>query len=124
MNIDKKLNTTTTFYFEDGTSCEMTLYFYALYQLRSKNKPLYDRYNKIMSNNSKGSFDELEQLSVLYVAYLCTNPENPMTEEEFIFKCGCDRRAVGKAFRELTTPKKRVDSSNPSLNGRGGKSNA
>jgi hypothetical protein len=112
--MDKKLNTTTTFCFEDGTSCEMTLYFYALYQLRNKNKALYDKYNRIMANMSKGNYEELDQLTILYIAYLCADPAEPMTEEEFIFKCGCDRKALGKAFRELTTAKKRVGSNNPS----------
>lgn len=105
-NMDKKLNTTTTFTFQDGTTCEMTLYFYALYKLRNKNKGLYDKYNRITASNSKGNYDELEQLSVLYIAYLCTDPAEPMTEEDFIFKCGCDRRAIGRAFRELTQAKK------------------
>ena len=112
--MEKKFNTTTTFYFEDGTSCEMTLYFYALYQLRSRNKPLYDKYNRIMSNLSKGNYEELDQLTVLYVAYLCADPDEPMTEEEFIIKCGCDRRAIGKVFKELTMPKKPMASNNHS----------
>lgn len=112
--MDKKMNTTTTFYFEDGTSCEMTLYFYALYQLRSKNKALYDKYNRIMSNLSKGNYEELDQLFILYIAYICANPADPMTEEEFVFKCGCNRQAVGNAFRALTMPKKQTGSSNRS----------
>lgn len=113
--MDKKLNTTITFEFEDGTKVEMTLYFYALYQLRNKNKPLYDKYNRIMASNSKGNYDELDMLSVLYIAYLCANPEETvMTEEDFIFKCGCDRKAIGNAFRQLTQPKKVKDSATPS----------
>lgn len=112
--MDKRMNTTTTFQFEDGTSCEMTLYFYALYQLRSKNKAVYERYNRIMSSMSGGKYDEIEQVLILYTAYLCANPTDPMTEEEFVIKCGCDRKAVGKAFKELTTAKKRTDSSNHS----------
>lgn len=112
--MSKKFNTTTTFYFEDGTSCEMTLYFYALYQLRSKNKALYDRYNRIMTSMNKGTYEELDMITILYVAYLCASPSEPMTEEEFIIKCGCDRKAVGKAYRELTTAKKQADSSNRS----------
>jgi hypothetical protein len=28
-----------------------------------------------------------------------------MTEEEFIIKCGCDRAAIGKAAKALTSPK-------------------
>ena len=112
--MEQKFNTTTTFYFEDGTSCEMTLYFYALYQLKNKNKALYDKYNRIMANMTKGNYEELDQLTILYTAYLCAQPEEPMTEEDFIIKCGCDRRAVGKAYKELTTSKKRTVSENHS----------
>ena len=111
---NKKMNTTITFEFHDGTTAEMTLYFYALYQLRSKNKAMYERYNRIMGNSQKGNFDELDMLAILYIAYICANPEEPMTEEDFIFKCGCDRKAIGYAFRQLTQPKKAKDSANPS----------
>lgn len=106
--MDKKMNTTIEFKFFDGTTVEMTLFFYALYQLKNKNKPLYDRYNKIMTNQAKGIYDELEMITLLYVAYICANfdSEAPlMTEEEFIIKCGCDRGAVGKAVKDLTSPK-------------------
>ena len=106
--MEKNLNTTIDFEFYDGTTVKMTLFFYALYQLRSKNKTLYDRYNKIMTNQAKGNYDELEMITLLYVAYVCANldEENIMTEEEFMMKCGSDREAVGKAAKELTSPKK------------------
>ena len=35
---NKKLNTTIDYVFEDGTSVKMTLMFYAIYQLKNKNK--------------------------------------------------------------------------------------
>ena len=103
-----KLNTNYTFEFCDGTTAELTLTFYSLYQLKAKNRTMYDRYHKIMSNNAANKYDELEMISVLYTAYICANldKEDVMTEEEFIIKCGSDRIAVANAVRELTQPKK------------------
>lgn len=103
-----KLNTNYMFEFEDGTTAALTLTFYKLYQLKTKNKALYDRYNTIMGNSGKGKYDELETLEILYIAYLCANldEENVMTNEEFMIKCGCDRFAVADAFKALTQPKK------------------
>lgn len=102
-----KLNTNYTFEFEDGTTAEMTLTFYALLQLKSRDKSLYDRYNKAFNAVGTGKGDELDSLTLLYVAYVCANYKegNLMTEEEFVIKCGCDRLAVSKAARALTTAK-------------------
>lgn len=93
--------------FEDGDSVKMTLAFYALYQLKTKNKGLYDRYNKIMT---KGANEELEMITVLYAAYLCANIADVnacMSEDDFMMKCGSDRFAVKDALEKLTKPKKR-----------------
>lgn len=106
--MDKKLNTNYTFEFYDGTKIELTLTFYSLYQLKEKNKAMYERYHRIMGDNSKGKYDELEMISVLYTAYICAhiNDEEIMTEEEFMIMCGCDRIAVAAAVKALTQPKK------------------
>jgi hypothetical protein len=103
--MDKKMNTIIDFEFCDGTTAKMTLTFYALYQLKAKNKALYERYNKIMSKNIS---EELEMITVMYTAYACANlsEENLMTEEEFMIKCGSDRIAIRDAVQELTQPKK------------------
>lgn len=103
----KKLNTIIDFEFYDGTTAKMTLTFYALYQLKAKNKALYERYTKIMSKPNAS--EELEMITVLYTAYVCANlsEENLMTEEEFMMKCGSDRIAVRDAVQELISPKKR-----------------
>lgn len=105
----KKLNTTYDFELADGSIVELTLAFYKLYQLRSKNKALYERYNKIMSKNAKGGdVDELDTISVLYTAYVCANDGKGelMAEETFMQLCGSDRVAVNKAVEHLITPKK------------------
>lgn len=103
-----KLNTNYTFEFCDGSTTELTLTFYKMYQLKAKNKALYERYNKIMGNNGSGKYDELETIEVLYIAYICAHldEENVMPLEEFMMKCGCDRIAAVNAFKALTQPKK------------------
>lgn len=102
--MEKRMNTVVEYEFYDGTTVKMTLTFYALYQLKSKNKALYDRYNKIMSTKNS---DELDMITVLYVAYVCANDgEDLMTEEEFLFKCGSDRIALKDAVEQLLQPKK------------------
>lgn len=99
-------NTFYEFEFENGEKCQMTLAFYALYQLKAKNKSVYERYNKIMT---KGADEELDMITVLYAAYLCANIddiENCMSEKDFLIKCGSDRMALKKAMEVLIKPKK------------------
>ena len=97
-----KINSTIDFELEDGTIVPMTLTFYAIYQLKNKNKSLYDRYNKVMT---KGAQDEFDMIIVLYAAYCCANDE-PMAEEDFMIALGSDRKAVAEAIQKLTQPKK------------------
>ena len=110
--MDKPMNTKYVFEFEDGSTCEMTLAFYALLMLKGKKKSLYDRYNKSMNTmtDKKKDYDELESLTILYTAYRCANINEPeedlMSETEFIIKCGSDRKAIGKAMQRLINPKK------------------
>ena len=99
-------NTCIEFKFEDGDSVKMTLAFYALYQLKAKNKAIYDKYNEIMT---KGAKEEFDMLHVLYAAYLCANIEAIeicMTFEQFMQKCGSDRYAIKEASEQLIKPKK------------------
>ncbi len=105
MEMEKKLNSTIDFTFEDGRTVKMTLTFYKLYQLKSIHKGLYDRYNKVMT---KGADDELDMITVLYAAYVCANMdvEDRMTEEEFMIACGSDRMAIKEALEKLTKAKK------------------
>ena len=107
------LATRYEFEFYDGTTCQMTLAFIRLKMLSTKNKALYDRYNKIMAAGGK---DEFDTLTVLYAAYCCANMdgENLLTEDDFIEKCGCDRYALNEALQAMTNPKKKQVSGNPS----------
>jgi hypothetical protein len=107
------LATRYTFTFCDDTTCEMTLAFIALKKLSSKNRNLYDRCQKVMTNGGK---DELDTLAVLYAAYVCANMdgETLLTEDEFIEKCGSDRQALMDALQALTMPKKQKASADRS----------
>lgn len=113
--MDKKMNTVIDFEFCDGSTEKITLQFYALYQLKAKDKKLYERYCAI--NAKPRITDELEMITILYTAYVCanlSNYESLMTEEEFMIKCGCDRKALNNAYRDMVYPKKRKDSDNHS----------
>lgn len=105
----KMLNTNYDFRLADGSTVPLTLNFYFLYQLRSKDKALYERYNKILSKQSKKDYeyDEIDNMEILYTAYCCANLDNQnrLSEEDFLMLCGCDRKAVGNAIKALLAPK-------------------
>lgn len=102
------MNTTYDFKLGDGSTVKLTLNFYFLYQLRSTNKELYDRYNAIMQRTNKDNFDILDMATICYVGYVCANlkEEKLLSEEDFYMLCGYDMAAVGKAVNHLVNPKK------------------
>lgn len=103
----KALNTTCEFELADGSKVKMTLAFYALYQLKAKNKSLYERYNKIMVN---GPQEELDNVVILYTAYLCANMANfegCMSEVEFMQNMSNDRMQVKETLENLVSAKKK-----------------
>ena len=96
-------NTFIDFKFEDGDSVKMTLTFYAVYMLKNKNKKIYDEYNKIMAVGVK---EEIDLIIILYAAYLCANSDTEcMSFEEFIIKCGSNRKRVRETVAILQSPK-------------------
>lgn len=104
--MEKNLNTNITYEFFDGDTVEMTLSFYKLYQLRAKRPRLYERYSKTMAKKEN---DDLDLIVILYTAYACANLDNLdnlMTEEEFMIKCGSDRRTANNIATQLLYPKK------------------
>lgn len=107
MDNKKMLNTVADFELADGTTVKLTLTFYSLYQLKAKAKGIYERYNKIMT---KGPQEELENVTILYTAYLCANVkdiESCMSEIEFMQLMPVDREYVGNILSELIRPKKK-----------------
>ena len=105
----KMLNTYYEFELANGSKVKLTLNFYYLYQLRNKDKGLYERYNRILTNQSKKDYiyDEIDNMEILYTAYCCANldNENMLSEEEFLMFCGSDRKAVSKAIQAILAPK-------------------
>lgn len=102
--MEKKLNTITEFEMADGTKVNMTLNYWALYQLKSKKTKTYDEYNEIMSRGVK---EELDMTVILYTAYLCANLDSKwMSYEEFLQNLPMNRAVVRATVGALTTPKK------------------
>ena len=103
----KMLNTVRDFELADGTVVQMTLNYYALYQLKPKKKSIYERYNKIMT---RGPEEELENVTILYTAYLCANVHNIdecMDEMTFLTLMPENRQYIGEVISELINPKKK-----------------
>ena len=106
--MDKKmLNTNYEFKLADGTTVNLTLNFFYLLQLKSKNKAMYERYCKILVNQGKGNYDEVESVELLYTAYCCANLDNSdlLSLEDFFLLCGSNRKALGDAVAALIAPK-------------------
>lgn len=100
-----ELATIYPFEFCDGTTCNLTLSFARLRRLEGANPALFNRVMEIMARDCENIF---EGLTVLYGAYVCANLDNGkkiISEEEFIERCGSDRKAVVDALKGLTTPK-------------------
>lgn len=107
MDFKKMKNTEYDFPLADGTTVKTTITFYYLYQLKNKNKSLYERYNKILQNTQGDNFDLLDMATIVYVGYVCAHlhEETILTEEEFFMLCGSDITAIAKAVTALIRPK-------------------
>ena len=62
----QNLNTFRKIVFSNGESAELTLQFYALYQISQKFPELYENYSK-----SVGQSDEVSLLWIIYTGYVC-----------------------------------------------------
>ena len=103
---NKNFSTVYDFELADGQVVKMTLRFYSLYQLKGKNKKAYDNYNRIMV---KGPQEELENVTILYTAYLCANLDRIdecMSELEFLQLMPDDREYTNAVLAKLINPKK------------------
>lgn len=109
MEIKKLKNTLYPFTLADGTEIKLTMNFARLLSLKSKNKPRYDRFNRIMMDGPKDLFDNVE---LLYTAYLCAleDGDTAMSYEAFLENIPDGINAVNTAVNELINPKKKIDS--------------
>ena len=101
-------NTYYKFTLSDGTTVELTLAFYLLYQLKAKKKSLYDRYCTALKDSSNG--DELAMATIIYTAYCCGNLGNIdecMSEIEFLKLMPDNRKALMDAYNTIAGPKKK-----------------
>lgn len=93
----------------DGEKINLTLNFSKLLEVRNKRKEVYKRYNEIVMDGVKDSFDSAD---VLYTAYLCAldNPEKGMSREAFLEKLPPYPAYINNIMFELMQPKKKTDS--------------
>ena len=107
-------NTFKTLILNTGEKIELTLSYYRLYLLKSKNEKEYKRYNSLIM----GKFEEeLEMVEIIYIAYLCANlksDKETYTFEEFLQYLPDDRETISGIFVELIGTKKKEGSPMPS----------
>lgn len=109
-------NTFTDVEMLDGTTVKCTLTYGHLLALKTKNKEVFDSYNKVAS---KGAKDEFDNLRIVYTGYLCglladNKPiEQAMSFESFIDAVLPDRILVAEAMMKLFAPKKAMASAVP-----------
>ena len=84
---------------------KLTLNFGKLMKIKSSNKELYTRLMNILN----GGFDDIIDscLTVIYVAYLCANDKDVLSEGDFIELVPFDLEAINVIASELITPKKK-----------------
>lgn len=87
----------------------MTLNYKGLLKLRESNRELYDEYNRIYRN---GVQEDLDNLIILYSAYVCACDDTPVSIEEFCDWIPDDRVEIGELVRKALVPnqKKKEDS--------------
>lgn len=101
-------NTVVDFEMQDGEVVKMTLTYARLYALRGKDEKTYKAYNRIMT---KGIQEEIENVHILYTAYLCANLDKVcMGRDEFLERMPVDREYVNETLTKLLYPKKKKDS--------------
>lgn len=108
--MSKKLkNTFVDIELETGETVRGTLAYYWLLALKNSRKDVYDAYNRIMVNGPK---EELENVTLLYAAYLCAiladngDIKDAKTEEEFMSELSPDREYASDLLTQLVRPKK------------------
>lgn len=95
----------------NGEKVNLSLTFARLYMLRAKDKALYEKYNRMITKESR---DEIDSIFIIYVAYVCTRlDEEHMSFNEFLEVAPFDRAVIGDAILTLLTPSKKKTASPP-----------
>lgn len=95
----------------DGTTVKLTLAFYLLKQLESKNPSLSDRYYKTTSKK-QSELRDIDTVTIIYTAYCCANLDNEelMDEDVFMILMGGDRLSMNGIVQRLVGAKKNPSS--------------
>jgi len=106
-------NTIVELEMQDGSTVKLTLAYRFLLQLSTFNRKVYDEYNAVW-NKKEGKREEIDNVRVLYAAYLCAciqdgTQEAAMSWDEWLDNVTLDREAVGYAMRDLLAPKRKGD---------------
>lgn len=111
MGISNIKNTLYEIELLNGEKVNLSLTFARLYMLRAKDKPLYEKYNRLITKEAR---DEVDSIFILYVAYACTHfDEERMSFNEFLEVVPYDRAVISDAIINLLTPSKKKKASPP-----------
>ena len=113
MTKNKANNTVVKMEMADGPTVKLTLAYRFLLQLSNFDRKVYDEYNAVW-NKKEGKREEIDNIRVLYAAYLCAciqdgTQEAAMSWDEWLDNVTLDREAVGRAMMELLAPKRKGD---------------
>lgn len=108
-------NTFVPLELEGGVTVKLTLAFYLLKKLESKNPDLADRYYKATSKKQH-EMREFDIVTMLYTAYVCANMDDPelMDEDTFMILLGSDRVSLKNIVQGLVGSKKKPGFANRS----------
>lgn len=91
---------------QNGEKIKLTLNFAGLYKLRNKEPQLYEEYNGMIMD---GIHDDLQNIRMIYIAYVCANLEEHMGFEEFLESAPFDREIINQAIGGMLTPSKKKE---------------
>lgn len=66
---------------KDGSKVELSMNMAGIYELKQRDKEMYEVVNNVLMNGAKEITDILD---VLYAAFVIANPEKKMTKIEFL----------------------------------------
>ena len=104
--VEELVNNTQTIELVNGETVGLTLTFARLYRLRACNPQIYEKYNRIMMDGAKDTFDFLR---IIYTAYICSNLEkidDCMSFEDFIELAPFDMNKLMTLSKSIISSKK------------------
>ena len=105
--VKELVENTQTFHLANGETVGLKLSFARLYRLRAALPQLYEKYNKVMMDGAKDTFDFL---MIIYTAYVCEKIEKIdecMSFEEFIELVPLDMNSLPSTAMNMLAAKKK-----------------